>query len=201
MEKKTEVIIALAKAYEQKNTQITDRVEAIIIPQDLKLNEVLKEKLKEIKNNPIEESELYKQIKELNVFAFNVELCRKLQIDIDAFDSLEIMEFKNAVVNKITDFIDEDGMYKTTSALSGMKLPRASQMNILYDVAVENESKDNEIFADKLDEFTGINRKEISMWELELYSTITSQFMSAQKDAAQLRQAIDKTPFARYLKN
>lgn len=199
MEKKTEVIMSIAKAYETKNTNVTDRIEAIILPKNINLNETLKEKLKEIKNTPIDEPELYKAIQEENTFVFRVELFKKVNLNIDDFDAIEVGEFMVAVVNKITDLVDEDGMFKVTPNTVNMKLPKTTQLYDFFKLA--ESGVDAKIVVAKAYEIAGLVKENLTVWEQQLVEETYISFVNINNDITSFKRAVDKTPFARYIKN
>lgn len=199
MEKKTEVIMSIAKAYETKNTNITDRIEAIILPKNINLSETLKEKLKEIKNTPIDEPELYKAIQEENTFVFRVELFKKLNLNVDDFDAIEVGEFMVAVVNKITDLVDEDGMFKVTSNTVNMKLPKTTQLYEFFKLA--ESGVDAQVVVEKAYEIAGLVKENLTIWEQQLVEETYISFVNINNDITSFKRAVDKTPFARYIKN
>jgi len=200
IEKQTQVIMTIAEAYTKKNTTLTDKIEKIIFPMEINLPNELKEKLELIKTTPIDEPELQTAFESENTFAFRTTVCKKLDIDVDAYDAATITELTIAVLNKFRDKIDVDGMYKTTPNLVNMKMPKTSQIQDIMDLVAKDEVT-NEMFETKIFEIAGINKDILSKWEKELVDGVYNHFVTANNDSFALKQAIDKTPFSRYLKN
>jgi hypothetical protein len=200
METKTKVIMGIAEAYDKKNTRITDKVEAILLPNKIELHPTLKEKLDTIGDTPMAETVLYKSIQEENTFSFKVKLFQKFDLDIDAFDLFETTEFMIEVTRKITDKVDNDGVFKTTESLKTIKLPRASQLESLMKMFTE-EGMQVETVRTKMFEIAQVDATSLTDWEKDLVWDMYMAFVTANSNAITLRQVIDKTPFGKYLKN
>jgi len=200
VENRTKAIMALAKAYEENNVLLTTRVESILIPSEVNLPDELKEKLQLIKTTPIEEPELQSAFESENSFAFRTTVCKKLDVNVDDYDATVITELTIEALKRFRDKMDEDGMFKTTPNLTNMKLPKTSQLQEMMEM-IKNKELTQETFLDKIFEIGGIKREDLTEWEKELVDAIFGEFIKANNDSYAMRQAIDKTPFSRYLKN
>lgn len=200
IEKHTKVVMAIADAYTKKNTLLTDRIEKIVLPEEINLPNELKEKLELIQTTPIEEPELQTAFESENTFAFRTTVCKKLDINVDDYDAATITELTIAVLKRFRDKIDADGMYKTTPNLANMKLPKTSQMQEIMEMITNGELKE-ETFLDKIFEIATIKKENLTEWEKELVDEIYGSFIKTNNESYAMKQAIDKTPFSRYLKN
>lgn len=196
MDKKQKTIITLAQAYELKNTTLTDRIESILVP-EINLPTQLKEKLETLGNTPLDEPEIYETIIKADEDKLRSILFKDMKED--DFDLFDITDFTIAVTKKVTDSIDEDGMFKTTPALDKMKLPRSSDMKDIRQMLNNNASELK--LSNKFYKIAGLDKKDLTDWEQSLFTRISIDFMNATASAVQMRQAVDRTPFARYLKN
>lgn len=197
-EKRNKVIINLAQAYESKMTSITDRVEAILLPEAHELPKELQEVLDSWGKTPIEEPEFYEMItNQKTTFEQAKEMAVK-DIDIDAFDAIEIGTLASRVQQKIVNKIDEDGKYKTTPMISEIKLPRTTQLKELKKMASEKATDDQ--INKKIFEIAGVEESELSKWESELVKEMFVGYSNAV-DKDTVGAYSDRTPFARYLKN
>ena len=195
-ENKNKVIIALAQAYENGNTVLTNRIESIILPDEEKLPKELQKVLDSWGNTPIEEAEFFaategSQLEDLKVLVMKDE-------DIDAFSALDVGTLANRVYKKVTDKIDEDGKYKTTPNIDAVKLPKTSQLRALKKLAIDKETEetiDKEIF-----KIAGVKAKSLTKWEVDLVRAMTFDYVQAV-DKDTLGNYTDRTPFARYIKN
>lgn len=204
MEKKTKVLLAIAREYENKNKNFTDRIESIVLPNELKLNKTLQEKIDDLKDTPIGEPELFKAIKEETALEFKLTLFKHFRLDVDDFDLADSTEAVIAAIKKITDKKDSDGSYKSTPMLDTVKLPRTTQVQELMSIANNKELTNKEIdekAKSKAYEIAGVKKEDLTKWESELVWEMFLGFVSANTDAVSMRQAFDRTQFARYLKN
>ena len=112
-EKMNKVVMTLAQAYEQNNEKIINAVEAILTPNDQKLPEKLQKVLESWGTTPIEEPVFSELIKTASIE--ELKLAAVKDLNIDDFDAIEIGTLANRVLKRITDKIDEDGKYKTTT--------------------------------------------------------------------------------------
>jgi len=129
MEKRNLAVIALARAYEQKDEKTIARVETILLPDTVKLPTELEEVLNSWGTSPIEESDMYALIKSAGIE--DVKEIAVRTVDIDAFSALDISTLTHKVIQRISNHTDADGVFKTTPKLSAVKLPRTSQIKEL----------------------------------------------------------------------
>ena len=189
-------ILALAQAYEQNNTIIIDRIEAILIPSEKELPKELQKCLESWGKTPIEEPEFFKMTEAATLEEMKEVAVKDL--DIDSFDAMEIGTFTNRVYKQITEKLDEDGKFKTTPNIDNVKLPKTTQLRELKKLAVAQASEekiDKEIF-----KIAGVKQKDISKWESDLVKTMIFSFVTAV-DRDTIGNYSDRTPFARYIKN
>lgn len=195
-EKKSKVILALASAYQNGNTSITERVEALLLPDEKKLPEALQTVLDSWGNTPIDEPEFAKMIEdnplELDTLAIK-------DLNIDDFNTLDIGLFVNKVRSKVIDYIDDDGKYKSTKNIDKAKLPRTSELKALRKMASEDGAVDMEINEEVL-KVAGLKKKDLSTWEQNLVIQMVMAFANAVTQTT-LGNYADRTPFARYIKN
>jgi hypothetical protein len=189
-------LIALAKAYEQNNTAITSRIEAILIPDEQELPKELQECLESWGSTPIEEPEYFEASKTAKVEEIK-EMAVK-ELDIDSFTAIDVGTFANRLYRQVTDKIDKDGMYKSTPSIDSVKLPKTTQVKKLKQMAtdkIENEEIKKELF-----KIAGVNQEDITEWEAELIQEMMFGYIQAV-DSDTMGKHSDRTPFARYLKN
>lgn len=197
-EKRNKVIVLLAKAYEEKDTALTNRVEAIVIPHGEPLPQELQEVLDSWGNTPIQEPEFYELINKDGTTLDEVKTMALKNLNADDFSALDVAALANRVRHKIIGKIDDDGMYKTTPKIDQIKLPTTSQLKHLKELAqTEMSSKD---FSNEIYKIADINPKDATEWELMLVEDMFTDFARAV-DNNTLGNIIDKTPFSRYLKN
>lgn len=197
-EKRNKVIVLLAKAYEEKDTALTNRVEAIVIPHGEPLPQKLQEVLDSWGNTPIQEPEFYELINKDGTTLDEVKTMALKNLNADDFSALDVAALANRVRHKIIGKIDDEGMYKTTPKIDQIKLPTTSQLKHLKELAqTEMSSKD---FSNEIYKIADINPKDATEWELMLVEDMFTDFARAV-DNNTLGNIVDKTPFARYLKN
>jgi len=195
-EKKNKVIIALAQAYENGNTALTNRVESIVVPDEQELPKELQKCLESWGKTPIEEPEFFKLTTTAKLE--DLKLAAVKDLDIDAFDAIDIGTLANRVYRRITDKIDEDGKYKTTENIDKVKLPRTTALRELKKLAhdkVSDEKITKEIF-----KRAGAKEKDLSKWEVDLIKEMIFSYVQAV-DNDTMGSYTDRTPFARYIKN
>jgi len=195
-EKKSKVIIALAQAYESGNTALTNRVESIVVPDEQELPKELQKCLESWGKTPIEEPEFFKLTTTAKLE--DLKLAAVKDLDIDAFDAIDIGTLANRVYRRITDKIDEDGKYKTTENIDKVKLPRTTALRELKKLAhdkVSDEKITKEIF-----KRAGAKEKDLSKWEVDLIKEMIFSYVQAV-DNDTMGSYTDRTPFARYIKN
>lgn len=197
-EKRNKVIVLLAKAYEEKDTALTNRVEAIVIPHGEPLPQKLQEVLDSWGNTPIQEPEFYELINKDGTTIDDVKAMAIKDLNADDFSALDVAALANRVRYKIIGKIDDDGMYKTTPKIDQIKLPSTSQLKHLKEL-LRAETPEPE-FLKEMYKIAGINPDDITKWELELVEDMFINFTRAV-DSSTLGNVVDKTPFARYLKN
>ena len=189
-------LVALARAYEQKDTVVIGRIEAILIPDEHELPKELQECLESWGNTPIEEPEFFELSKSAKIE--DLKIASMKELDIDAFDALSIGTFTNKLYKQISDKIDKDGMYKTTPNIDKVKLPKTTQLRKLKQMAtdkIENKEIQKELF-----KIAGVNQKDITEWESDLIQKMIFGYVQAV-DSDTMGNFSDRTPFARYIKN
>lgn len=196
-EKRDLAIISLARAYENKDTALISRVEAILLPDAVKLPPELETALNEWGNNPVVESDMYALIKSAPLEDVKEVAIRKL--NLDDFSALDISTFTARVIDRITSKTDADGIYKTTPTLDGMKLPRTSAIRSIKQMILDGKEQD-EIEAKAFETVGFADRSVLTDWEQELVLNLLKDFITAA-DSDALGAMADRTPFARYLKN
>lgn len=189
-------ILALGRAYEQKNKAITERVEAIMLPDDEELPKALQDIMDSWGNTPIEEPELFALIEsgsmhEVSEFAIK-------NGDLDAFNSIDINVFTRRVIRKVTLKVDNDGVFKSTAKTDKMLLPTMSKIKMIREKARAQHSVSE--VEDEVFNAVGLTKDDLSKWEQELVLDLVTAFIKAG-DAASIGEHVDRTPFARYLKN
>jgi hypothetical protein len=199
-EKKNKVIITLAEAYESKNTNLTDRVEAILIPNVQVLPAPLQEVLNSWGTTPIEEPAFAKLLIEKGTTAEQIKEVSAKDLDLDLYNALDIATLAAKVRSKIMDKIDEEGKYKSTPLIDKCKLPKTSQIKTLKQMVIDKKEEA------ELNSFiyisTGIEELELNLteWEADLIREMTISYINGV-DQDTLGNYIDRTPFARYLGN
>ncbi len=198
-ETKTRALMALAQAYETKNTELTSRIEKIVLPDEVTLPKDLNDFLNTFGNNPLEESELYKAMKTETIEDLKFKIFESKDKNIDDFDTLAASEFASELIKRITNKIDEDGRYKVTPKLENVTLPKSTQLRELKKLATE--SKDNDDVSNMIFKIAGVKKEDLSDWEQEVIMGMYLDFSRASDNALLTKQAVDRTPFAGYLKN
>jgi hypothetical protein len=147
-------------------------------------------------NTPIAEPKFFEATKTAKPGELSVIAVRDL--DVDAFNAFDVGILTERVHKKITNKIDDDGMYKTTPSMDSMKLPRTSQINTMKQIASNNQ--DDKAIEKELYKAIGLKKTDLTEWEQELVDEIFFAYVEAV-DANIIGNVSDKTPFARYLKN
>ena len=209
MEKKNEVIIAIANAYESKNEALTNMIESIVLPNN-NFAPALQERYEALGDTPQDEPKFYELIEKLdearqsgNVEAIedtNDEIAEYLLGDkADEFSALEIANFIDKSIAKIISYQDELGYFKTTPAVSEMKLPNTKDIKKIKK-ALSKENVQAEEISKLFFDIAGLKRDELTKWEANLCDTI---FMEYYKAVMQSRIGVvaSLTPFGKYLKN
>jgi len=196
IEKKNQVILALAQAYESGNTALTNRIENIVVPDEQKLPKELQEVLDSWGNTPVDEPEFFELTKSANLEELKATSVKDL--DIDAFEALDIGTLANRVYKKVTDKIDKDGKYKTTANIDNVKLPKTTQLRALKKLAADGA--DSDVINKEILKISGVKKKDLIEWEQNLViEMIFSYVQAVDKDT--IGNYTDRTPFARYIKN
>jgi len=195
-EKRTKVIMAIAKAYETGNTALTNRLEAIVIPNEEALPKELQKVLDSWGNNPIEEPEFFESLKSAELEDLKQTAIKDL--DIDAFSALDIALLAKKVNSKITDKIDKNGSYKTTPNIDKVTLPKTTQLRAIKKLA--KDGADDEAIEKEIFKIAGVKKKELIEWEQTLVRQMLYAFIEAV-DKDTISSYSDRTPFARYIKN
>ncbi|MBL0721007.1 MAG: hypothetical protein JJV88_00305, partial [Sulfurovum sp.] len=120
------VIHIIATAYATEDKSVIDRIESILLPDDISLNDELTEMLNSTGNNPIEEPELYKILEARDYDEFK-KLCIKNR-DIDSIDTYDLQDLSVAISKKITSLTDDRGAFKSTENTKELKLPKSSEL-------------------------------------------------------------------------
>ena len=195
-EKRTKAVIALAQAYETGNIAITNRVEAIIMPDDQKLPKQLEACLKTWGKTPIDESEFF-ELSQTATFE-EMKAASVKDLNIDDFDALDIATLTNRLFKQITNKIDDDGKYKTTPNIDKVKLPKTTQLKAIKDLAISDAGEEK--LAKEIFKVAGVKAKDLSDWEVALVTEMTYAYIQAV-DSDLMGSFSDRTPFARYLGN
>jgi len=195
-DKRNEVIVALAKAYEDGNLLVINQVESILTPNKTELKPALQKVLNSFGSNPLDEKEFYEIFSDGN--KFKIETASARGLDVDDFNAVEIAQLANRVIHKVTSKLDDDGIYKTTPNIDKMKLPKTSQLGELTQMTQDGKSEEE--LMKKAYEYAGLSEGDLTEWEAHLVQDIVLAYMSAVN-----QQLIDNvsniTPFSRYLKN
>ena len=199
---RSKVIVAIAKAYEQNDTATVERIEAILIPNEHELPKELQECLESWGITPIEEPEFFAGLEGATLEDIKAMAIKDL--DIDAFDALDVATFASRVHNQIISKIAKDGKYKTTPNIDKVKLPKTSQLRKLKEMSKGEDAKDDKARNDavKKEMFTiiGVDESSLSKWESNLVQEMIFAYIKAV-DNDTIGKFSDRTPFARYIKN
>lgn len=192
----SEVFIALAQAYEVGNTVITERIESILTPNELKLPDQLQTALDTLGDTPIAAPEAFSALEKEDPNAFT-KACSN-GVDLDAYDAVEAGTFIARCRNKILSDVDKDGVFKTTPNLDKMRLPKLSEVRKYSDMAKNGTSEED--LVKHITETIGLGKAKLTEWEQSLVKSIITSYTQVTTDAF-IGKVTDRTPFARYLKN
>lgn len=192
-------ILALAKAFEQKDTAIIDRIEKVLLPQENTLPKELQEVLNSWGNTPLEEPEFFELLYKEGTTLEQVQEAAAKNINTDNYNAIEIAILANEVRKKVENKTDKDGVYKTTPAIDKIKLPKVSQIKALKKVANKEDITDKEINYE-IFKIAEVIEAEITKWEADI---ITEMYFSYIKlvDNGTIGNIADISPFSRYIKN
>jgi len=200
-ENRTEVILAVAKAYEDENTALINKIENIVIKKKPTLPKELQEVLDKIGNTPLDEPEI-----------FNAKSVHKTirvvmgDLNIDDFSAADVSNLTKEAYIKVSSIVDDDGYYKTTPAIDKVKLPKTTEIEQLVDCAklhvdeATDPDKAQQEIENKIFEIAGVDKNTLTDWEKEVVTTMTYSYMEAVASNT-ISEASDFTPFAKYLKN
>lgn len=190
-----EVFMALARAYEEDNTNITERIESILTPSASSLPAPLQTALDKFGDTPIAEPKLYEALETGESGKFS-DLCA-VGINLDDYDAIEASTYLSRVRTKILTDMDKDGVFKTTPLLDSIRLPKLSEVRAFSDKA--DGKTEAELESEALS-MIGLGDVKLSKWEIELARNIVLAYTQSTTDAL-LGKVTDRTPFSRYLKN
>lgn len=194
-----EVFTALNQAYVSGNTFLTDRVEAIVAPQEVKLPDSLQEILDGIKDTPIDEPQLFAILQKDNMNLIGFTEAITSSVNLDDFDALTASEFISRARLKILSKTDKDGVFKSTPSIDQVKLPRMSMVKKLAEAV--NQDMPQAEFTDLAVSLAGIPESvSLTSWERDLIGEMFLAFAISYLTSLS-GVASDRTPFARYLKN
>ncbi len=192
-------ILALAKAYEQKDTTTIDRIEKVLLPQESTLPQELQEVLDTWGNTPIEEPEFFELLYKEGTTLEQVQEAAAKNINTDDYNAVSIAILASEVRKKIENKTDKDGIYKTTPAIDRIKLPKVSQIKTLKKIANTEDITDQQL-NEEIFKIAEVKEKDISKWEADL---IVDMYLSYIRlvDSGTIGAIADISPFTRYLKN
>jgi hypothetical protein len=190
-------IIAVARAYEVGDASLISRIEAAVLPDQVKLPAELEDVLNKWGTTPIAEPEMFQMIKTESLE--NVKDKAVKGLDIDNFTALDISTLTYRVIDRITRKTDTEGVYKTTQQLDSMKLPKTSAIREIKQMIV-NGAVEADIEQKAFESVGFSDRNVLSEWEQELVLELLKDFINAV-DSDSIGATADRTPFARYLKN
>lgn len=192
------VYLALDNAYKTGNVLLTNRVEAIVAPQEIKLPDALQEIYDSLKDSPILEPELYAVLEkdDLRLEGFTQAIAGA--VNLDDFDAIIASEFVSRCRFKILNTTDKDGVFKSSPTLDNVSLPK---MSVIKQLAEDwNKGMTVEAFTDRAVEVAVPSGTVLTEWERnlvgELYLSYAVSFVNSIKGVV-----TDRTPFSRYLKN
>ncbi len=196
---RTKCIIALAKAYEQKDTTTIDRIEKVLLPQESTLPQELQEVLNTWGYTPIEEPEFFELLYKEGTTLEQVQEAAAKNINTDDYNAVSIAILASEVRKKIENKTDKDGIYKTTPAIDRIKLPKVSQIKTLKKIANTEDITDQQL-NEEIFKIAEVKEKDISKWEADL---IVDMYLSYIRlvDSGTIGAIADISPFTRYLKN
>lgn len=195
------VIYAVANAYATKDNMLIKKLEGLLLPEEITLPEDLQAQLETFGNNPIEEPKLFEALSNNDYDKFRA-LCLKDK-SIDDVEVFDLHDFAVAVEKRITEMVDKDGVFKSTKNTEELKLPKSSQLNALNKIieTKEDEQINFEKLKEAIFETAGMEQEKLSDWEQGLVAEIYYSFIRATNNSIAKKQAVDRSPFAGYLKN
>lgn len=129
--------------------------------------------LEKVKDNPVDEKEIYEIIKkDTNLEKVtNIALKILTKEEIEASSAVDIAILVKTVEDKITSFRDSEGQLKTTAAMAEMKLPNLFQMRDIQKAADAEQDKVNAKNSKTLIlilKSTGLKDAKLTDWEIDL---------------------------------
>ena len=178
-EKQTNILIEVSKLLQNGHSdEVTTLIENIKIRQENdELPEDLKKILEKVKNNPIDEPEIFELNKKVeNQEASIIELVLKFltEEELDKHSADDISFLAGKIARKVSNKKDDNGVFKTTPNTSTWERPKPSQVmkfEKLQNKKAENEKagkKKQKDLEDLIYKSCKIDKSKLTEWEQEL---------------------------------